>query len=430
MTCQVVLLNGWGIGLASDSAVTSGNRVSNGSEKIFALPSPHKIAILTSANARIMGLPWESVLSAWSESLTKVLPEVNDYWSSLEKWICNAISSTTSITDHEFEYLENRVYRGLRKTLVDEVWHPVLKPFLEKKLTEQEMEIASTELNWQPEFKKKIETLIPKEVAKQSLDVIRNLNKYRQENHDASDGTNMGQCLVWIERYIKDYPNKFETSFFADLLSDLPDFPGLQEVLTEYGASLLAFPNWDAGTVLCVTGFGENDLLPSALEVNVLGIIGGVRLGSEVSSWVRVKDSAHLFYGQRDALESLVLGRDSILLDASAKQSEAVSMFRAELEVSETDNTAVAHIKEAFENTIAKNNLEDQVISAGKEERLQPFQKAVSMSPVRDLAEFASTLVGVQSARAAFSQDNPTVGGPIDVATITKHEGFVWLRHK
>jgi hypothetical protein len=91
---------------------------------------------------------------------------------------------------------------------------------------------------------------------------------------------------------------------------------------------------------------------------------------------------------------------------------------------------AVAQIREAFENTIAKADLENEVINVGREQRLRPFQRAVQMSPVRDLAEFASTLVGVQAARAAFSQDNPTVGGPIDVATITRHEGFSWVRHK
>jgi hypothetical protein len=423
-------LNGWGVGLASDSAVTSGTRVSNASEKIFALSNPHKIAVLTSSNARVMGLPWESILSAWEESLPRVLPDVRSYWNSLEKWLCDAVSSNTLVTDSEFEYLESRIYWHLDKLLVDELWHPILKPFLVNKLTEQEMEIAENETVWEEDFKLKVSKSIPKEIGKKCIEAINQLNHHRKTNYDSSYGTNIGQCQVWIERYIREYPSKLESTFFGDLMTDFPNVVGLENALIDYAATLLSNPNWDVGTTLCITGFGEADLLPSALEVNVLGIVGGVRLGSETNEFNSIKDYAHLFYGQRDALESLVLGRDSILIEATEKQSEAFNRFRAELDQSESDSTAVARIKESFDNTIAMNNITDQVILAGKQERLQPFQKAVSMSPVRDLAEFASTLVGVQSARAAFSQDNPTVGGPIDVATITRHEGFAWLRHK
>jgi hypothetical protein len=52
------------------------------------------------------------------------------------------------------------------------------------------------------------------------------------------------------------------------------------------------------------------------------------------------------------------------------------------------------------------------------------------MSPIRDLADFASSLVSVQAAYASFTQDNPTVGGFVDVAIITHRRGFEWIRHK
>jgi hypothetical protein len=115
-------------------------------------------------------------------------------------------------------------------------------------------------------------------------------------------------------------------------------------------------------------------------------------------------------------------------MDATEKQKEALSAFR--MSMPESDDETIVHLKEVFDNTIAKSDLANEVLNVGKETRQKPFEKALQMSPVRDLAEFASTLVGVQSARAVFSQDNPTVGGPIDVATITRHEGFNWIRHK
>lgn len=73
MTTQVVLMNGLGIALASDSAVTAGGKVLNTSEKVFEMPHPHKLAILSSGRANFMGHPWEVLLSAWADTLAGAL---------------------------------------------------------------------------------------------------------------------------------------------------------------------------------------------------------------------------------------------------------------------------------------------------------------------------------------------------------------------
>lgn len=52
--------------------------------------------------------------------------------------------------------------------------------------------------------------------------------------------------------------------------------------------------------------------------------------------------------------------------------------------------------------------------------------------PIQDAIDFAEFLVHttIQYVRFALSPDGPTVGGPIEVATITKHEGFRWVSRK
>jgi hypothetical protein len=50
-----------------------------------------------------------------------------------------------------------------------------------------------------------------------------------------------------------------------------------------------------------------------------------------------------------------------------------------------------------------------------------PFQDAI------DLAEF---LVGVSISWPRFMPGSPTVGGPIETAAISKHEGFKWVKRK
>ncbi|MFJ2543738.1 hypothetical protein [Microbacterium sp. NPDC087589] len=50
--------------------------------------------------------------------------------------------------------------------------------------------------------------------------------------------------------------------------------------------------------------------------------------------------------------------------------------------------------------------------------------------PVQDAIELAEFLVHATIQFVRFSPGNPTVGGPIEIATITKHEDFKWVQRK
>jgi hypothetical protein len=49
---------------------------------------------------------------------------------------------------------------------------------------------------------------------------------------------------------------------------------------------------------------------------------------------------------------------------------------------------------------------------------------------VRVLAHLAESLVELTSLHRRVSRDIETVGGPIDVAIISKSDGFVWVKRK
>ncbi len=48
----------------------------------------------------------------------------------------------------------------------------------------------------------------------------------------------------------------------------------------------------------------------------------------------------------------------------------------------------------------------------------------------KDLAEYASSLVELSSRYNKYTYGIETVGGPIDVAILTKNEGFIWVSRK
>ena len=61
----------------------------------------------------------------------------------------------------------------------------------------------------------------------------------------------------------------------------------------------------------------------------------------------------------------------------------------------------------------------------------QPFMGAVSALPLQNLAQMAEALVNLTAflIRMTVSQ-NETVAEPINVALLTKRDGFIWVKHK
>ena len=61
---------------------------------------------------------------------------------------------------------------------------------------------------------------------------------------------------------------------------------------------------------------------------------------------------------------------------------------------------------------------------------LKGLRSAIASLPVASLASVAQSLIEVQSLSQTITGEMGTVGGPIDVATISREHGFQWVRHK
>lgn len=59
-----------------------------------------------------------------------------------------------------------------------------------------------------------------------------------------------------------------------------------------------------------------------------------------------------------------------------------------------------------------------------------PIMSVVASLPKEGLAEMAEALVNLTSFKRRVSPEAETVGGPIDVAIISKGDGFVWIKRK
>lgn len=81
----------------------------------------------------------------------------------------------------------------------------------------------------------------------------------------------------------------------------------------------------------------------------------------------------------------------------------------------------------------AKNALEtltDSIREHLQSKHIGPLLDTVAVMPKEELAVLAEALVNLTSIKRKISREVETVGGPIDVAVISKGDGFVWIRRK
>lgn len=60
----------------------------------------------------------------------------------------------------------------------------------------------------------------------------------------------------------------------------------------------------------------------------------------------------------------------------------------------------------------------------------QPIMSIVESLPKDELAEMAEALVNLTSLKRRVTPEAETVGGPIDVAVISKGDGLIWIKRK
>lgn len=59
-----------------------------------------------------------------------------------------------------------------------------------------------------------------------------------------------------------------------------------------------------------------------------------------------------------------------------------------------------------------------------------PLRRVIANLPVNELAELAETLVSLESLKERVLTPDESVSGPIDVAIISKGDGFIWIKRK
>ena len=431
MTSQVFLSNGLGLVVASDSAVTLGSRVLNNQEKLFGFDSPHKLCAATSGRADLMNIPWQSVFSAWERSLQGSLAKVEDYGEALLEFLPEFIESM-DLQHTEEEFLSTHLRRPGGP--IDQAWEAI----------EEVMPIVASDTD--VDFHENSAFLIipnnlwerymsgtpDREVREALSNNIEPRHSERVVNSVLSKtefGEKLPDSSYWPESHNKirealalhEESNGEIDSFLAS--KNWPMSDELLDAILDLWSELIFEITDDGETDLVLAGFGGKEVSPSFFEVSIKAVIAGQVVRSRYSNTESKFHPFYLFTGQTSALEALVAG-DEDLYNITYQANQRV--FNEILDVLENIDLPVKATDKIVE--IIEKSQEQDPRKELFTERYLPFRELLHLCPLADLLDLSEKLVTVQAVKAALSQDIPTVGGHIDVASVSFKEGFQWAK--
>ena len=410
MTAIVGILNKHGVAIAADSATTvsnsQGRKVLNSATKIFQLSKKYPVAVMVYSNASFLDTPWELIIKLYCQRrghkpkhhLSDWAKDFLDFLGD-EDYFCNKELQKDSLQNHLIDYYKAAYNNSKEK----------YEAYLED---EDVVEKPTHEELFAQELKESEEYLKEHEKCPELEDYsFKSFRSYAEEEID-----------FIIEKGIKDegfsesLREQFEQSAYEFLRS---------EVMLDM-------------TGIVFVGFGEDAIFPSIYPVNISGVFDNrLRysidknkaddIGNECTSLISP-------FAQTDVMMTFIDGISPELREKVAEaQQNSVDMAHriiyqqlADSGVSEdvlkiVANADLEKVKEDYLNGIHEHLLET---------RSKGLFNAVESFNVEELANMAENLVSITNLQRHITSSEETVGGPVDVAVITRCEGFIWVKRK
>jgi len=405
MTCEIAIMNLQAIILAADSAMTvrrwiNGKeeiRFFKGTNKIFQLSDQHPVGLMIFGTASLQEVPWEVVIKDFRDNLGgRCLPAVADYADTL------------------FRFIENhtRLY----------------PPLYRDKLFKDQVVAAGTMYLF----------------FASNSDTVKGAKTDEEKRKAYADALGEQMRLVdktdWsapfgepdLERARSKYGDEVQSELQQHLvrskLEGIVDLHGLRDLATK--SLLKNYSTFMSGTGVVVAGFGSDDYFPSFHEYECWGLLLDrflyAQRGSEKIDIG--KASSIKAFAMTDMVKTFLTGfSPDTYSRVNAAHQAAVKGFaeaiRTELQLDDLPSLE-KHLAEATKQ-------HDQAWWAvAFEAHYTPLTRVIGSLPVEEMAGLAETLIMLQSLKEKVTLPTESVGGPVDVAVITKSDGFIWIKRK
>ncbi|SFQ56282.1 hypothetical protein [Parafilimonas terrae] len=412
MTAVVGILNKQGVAIAADSAVTitgtNGKKILNKANKVFTLSKYHPVGVMVYNSATFMMTPWETIIKVYRKQLKdKFFSTLKEYQNDFIDFLRSKSFFTN--TDEEKLLLFNFI-----QTVINTVRNEVI-----------------------------------------------NQNKIL---HDNPTDDNKNQLLQLIENRTDEYINQFTASpNFCDDFADYP-FDEFEAFIADFFSIVIETSYTNLGytisnelenklkhlahvflktkesltnyTGLIFTGFGEDEIYPSLIPVDISFSIGNrLRYYIEENRAATIStanNGAICPFAQTDVIDTILRGIDPSLDNIYLNNFNSLfNRYNQEILnlIGGTNPILTAQIQALDIQTVVNeySKMNEQI---KRENYISPLMNAVSSLAKEDLAEMAESLIYLTYLKRRITFAEESVGGPVDVAIISKGDGFIWIKRK
>ena len=250
--------------------------------------------------------------------------------------------------------------------------------------------------------------------------------------------------------------NFFNSSDNAEIFSFLEEdefnidveFKRLAQELEEKGVTVdvttlkKCFSNMIAlsSTGIVIAGFNQDDFFPSYISFNLIAKQGNKVIIKDIDSQVNYDGNVIIPFAQKDVITTFISGIDYTLENGIVNyfsnfmdlySEEIVAAIKSNKNINENDlNNVLKEIRDVKNSN--EMRIEDFVknIDIFKKGIYSPILESVGVLPKEDLSSLAESLIHITSLKRKIASDLESVGGDVDVAIISKGDGFIWKKRK
>lgn len=418
MTAIVGVLNSQGIAIAADSAVTvTGNNVKkvyNRSNKIFTLSKFHPVGIAIYNRADFMGIPLETLVKMYRKNLQdNSFNTIEEYKNDFLAFMIGQLANVSA------EYKKNAFFSFCS-------WeHFAIINSTIDALIEREDELDLLELD--------AKTPVYQEVFTAQLEansvLLASYSKVNYMTLNFDDYNNYYNVeLDAIENYIQD-----------EIAKEFEGFTITAEHRQRIRQLLYEIINieyiFESHCGLVFMGFGEAEIFPSSHLVLVgTPIADNPRIAKidPIKINPGVLEANIIPYAQADVTTTVLTG-----VDPNYKNEVKTAVKNAFENITIQLGVILNNPELTEQVEVALTAISKELITGLEEYQWNkitgPLLEILAHMGKEDMSELAESLVNITSLKRKFTSPDSTdesVGGPVDVAVISKADGFIWMKRK
>jgi hypothetical protein len=396
MTAEVAVLNKFGLALAADSAVTVDHwhekqkhtKVYNTANKLFTLSKFEPVGIMYYNTVTLGGVPWETIIKVYRKELGR------QKFDTIEQY-----------ADHFFKWLSvGTIFT--KNMLTDIVETTIIRAFVDL------IHDKKSKDDFRSEFDKKLDELRKKPDVPGFDDAFR-------------------------ARIAKEYKKKIDECIAA-CFKKASYITGIRAAVIEYVTLILSKKEELSGySGIVIAGFGDKEALPRLREYTVdLVVLDKVRVWLKSKSEINENtQSVVVPLADAEVIRTLIegispnfvaatmLGAVSLIIGLPKKILDPV--------VELTDSQKQKYIADAEATLPAQfKEYAEKMREHRRTKYTQPIRQAIASLSLSDLGMVEETFVAASQLLKRVRPELESVGGPVDVAVISKGDGFIWTKRK